>query len=385
MKPMGAPATSGSGSAGSTRHASVGAKSARRAPIEREWPAALIVMASMTFGASARAQCSANASSCLACHEAQGAHSVLGDRRPWHADHGFGDLCVACHGGDAQAASKDAAHADMREPLAMAQSSCGGCHSQDFAERALRYQVALGEASLRTPNAGARPTPPPSGARTIEPTVRGHSAPNRILAAGAVLIAGMLAALVARDRGLKRDVRPIAWLRAESWSAIAAGAWLGVTVAVSEAAYGQPIAASGAFERLAAYLGRAIFPQSPYYAYVMRPAITWPVWLMLGAVAGSFTSARLAGVARWRWLPDAQWTESFGTAPITRLIVGFLGAVLMQIGAGIAGGCTSGLAISGGAVLSPAAFVFMAAMFAGGIPTAAGWALLQKKKRARTR
>jgi hypothetical protein len=48
-------------------------------------------------------------------------------------------------------------------------------------------------------------------------------------------------------------------------------------------------------------------------------------------------------------------------------------AVLVQIGAGIAGGCTSGLAISGGAVLSPAAFVFMAGMFAGGIPAAWLW------------
>ena len=51
----------------------------------------------------------------------------------------------------------------------------------------------------------------------------------------------------------------------------------------------------------------------------------------------------------------------------------FIGAVLVQFGAGIAGGCTSGLAISGGAVLAPGAFIFMAGMFLGGIPTALLW------------
>jgi hypothetical protein len=43
---------------------------------------------------------------------------------------------------------------------------------------------------------------------------------------------------------------------------------------------------------------------------------------------------------------------------------------LIELAAGIAGGCTASLGVSGGAVLAPGAFVFMAAMFAGGIPTA---------------
>ena len=62
------------------------------------------------------------------------------------------------------------------------------------------------------------------------------------------------------------------------------------------------------------------------------------------------------------------------------MLVGFAGAVLVQLGADIAGGCTSGLAISGGAVLAPAAFVFMAGMFAGGIPTAWLWSRLGSRR-----
>ena len=48
----------------------------------------------------------------------------------------------------------------------------------------------------------------------------------------------------------------------------------------------------------------------------------------------------------------------------------FVGAIILEYGAGIAGGCTSGLAISGGMQLAPSAFLFMAGMFASGIPTA---------------
>jgi uncharacterized membrane protein YedE/YeeE len=48
----------------------------------------------------------------------------------------------------------------------------------------------------------------------------------------------------------------------------------------------------------------------------------------------------------------------------------FVGGVIVEYGAGIAGGCTSGLLISGGMLLAPAAFLFMGGMFASGIVTA---------------
>jgi uncharacterized membrane protein YedE/YeeE len=53
-----------------------------------------------------------------------------------------------------------------------------------------------------------------------------------------------------------------------------------------------------------------------------------------------------------------------------RWLIGFIGAVILEYGAGIAGGCTSGLAISGGMLLAPSAFIFIGAMFASGIVTA---------------
>jgi uncharacterized protein len=105
----------------------------------------------------------------------------------------------------------------------------------------------------------------------------------------------------------------------------------------------------------------------------MPPAITWHVWLVIGVLIGSWAASKLAGGVSARWLPDSQWRERFGPKRLARLAIAFGGAVLVQFGADVAGGCTSGLAISGGAALSPAAFLFMAGMFATGIPTAWFW------------
>lgn len=334
----------------------------------------IAVGALMGFAGDARGQCSSNASSCVSCHEAQGMRAVLSDGRPWHVDHGFGDLCVACHGGDPAATSEEAAHSGMRGPLSSPERSCTGCHADDALERAARYRASA------APGPAPRPPSPPPAAGSSGGAPRSSATANRVLAVVAVGLGLLLLVLLTRRRR-RRGLRLLDWLRAESWSPIVAGAGMGLTVALSAAAFGRPIAASGAFDSLAAYLGQRLFPGAPYYAYLMRPGITWQVWLVLGMVLGSFASASLAGTARPRWLPDAGWVEHFGARRSVRIFVGFAGATLMQVGAGIAGGCTSGLAISGGAVLSPAAFVFMAGMFAGGIPTALAWARLRSGRR----
>ena len=313
----------------------------------------------------AAAQCTSNASSCVTCHETHGLHPVLQGARPWHVDHGFGDLCAACHAGDPTAATKDQAHLGLRSPLVAPSVSCAGCHPADAQARAERY--------LATPPPSpppSNPSPPPPSSPS--PPARVGVSVDRVLAVLAALLSLALYFVLRRERGAP-PVALLAWLRAKTWNPFAAGALLGLVVAYSEVFCGRPLAASGAFDKLAAYPGRWLFPTSQYYGHVMTPGITWQVWLVIGVLLGSFVSSRLAGEARWRWLPDTQWQERFGPGRARRLVVAFLGAVLVQVGAGIAGGCTSGLAISGGAALAPGAFLFMAGMFAGGIPTAWLW------------
>jgi uncharacterized membrane protein YedE/YeeE len=192
-----------------------------------------------------------------------------------------------------------------------------------------------------------------------------------VLALVAVVLAGLLWLVFRRAASSRRGL--VAALRAPSWSPFAAGSLLGLVVAVSQVRYARPIAVAGAFDKLAAYLGRWLFPGSQYYALVMPPGIVWTVWVVLGIFLGAYASAKLSGTANKRWLPEVQWQARFGTSRVTRLAIAFLGAVLVQVGSGIAGGCTSGLAISGGALLAPAAFLFMVGMFAAGIPTAWLW------------
>ena len=94
--------------------------------------------------------------------------------------------------------------------------------------------------------------------------------------------------------------------------------------------------------------------------------------LMVGTIVGAFVAALLMGDFKFRWLPgpDPQWKAVFGTNRLKRALFVFFAGVIIEFGARMAGGCTSGLAISGAIQLSPAAFIFMAAMFASGIPIA---------------
>jgi uncharacterized protein len=107
-----------------------------------------------------------------------------------------------------------------------------------------------------------------------------------------------------------------------------------------------------------------------YFKFVMPPGISWEVILLVGVFAGAFVSAKLSGDFKLAAVPDLQWRRVFGPSIRKRWVVAFVGGVILEIGAGIAGGCTSGLAMGGGLFLAPAAFLFMAGMFISGIPTA---------------
>lgn len=327
------------------------------------WAIALVGLA----GTAAYAQCNSNASSCVTCHETQGLRSVIKGTQPWHAGHGFGDLCASCHGGERSVQDKERAHVGLRQPMSDTGLSCGGCHPNDTAARVDRYvALALARAEAERAKPAAPVVHDPTADRVLS-----------VLCAGLALVLG---AVLIKRRQVGPSPQPAPrsggrgslW-RAKTWSPVLAGALLGVVVAASAVFWGRPIGVSGAFDKLSAYVGAALFPGSQYYAYLMKPGLTPQVWVVLGLFLGSFAASALSGELRGRWLPDTQWEGRFGSSRLVRFVIAFLGGALVQLGAGIAGGCTSGLAISGGAVMAPAAFLFMAGMFAGGIPTAWLW------------
>jgi hypothetical protein len=163
------------------------------------------------------------------------------------------------------------------------------------------------------------------------------------------------------------------YVRKEEWSPYVAGGLLGLVGVLAVALTHNLLGASGAFENLAGLLGKAVAPKlfdNLYFNFIMPPGLTWQVMLLVGVFFGGLLGAVSAGTWKWRAMPDQQWTTVFGRSRWTRWGVAFFGAIVLEIGAGIAGGCTSGLAISGGMLLAPAAFLFIGGMFASGIVTA---------------
>lgn len=167
------------------------------------------------------------------------------------------------------------------------------------------------------------------------------------------------------------------YIRKEEWSPYVAGVLLGVVGIATVWASNNLLGASGAFENLAGMLGQALAPtafDNMYFNFIMPPGITFGVLLLVGVFFGGMLGAATSGTLLWGKKgaanSNAQWKRIFGPQLWKRWLLAFIGAIILEYAAGIAGGCTSGLAISGGMLLAPAAFLFIAGMFTSGILTA---------------
>jgi len=168
----------------------------------------------------------------------------------------------------------------------------------------------------------------------------------------------------------------IAYIRKDEWSPYVAGVLLGVVGILAVWLSDSLLGASGAFENLAGMIGQGLnIPafDNVYFNFIMPPGLSWSLVLFfgtfLGGLIGAATSKTLLWGKKGAANSDEQWKKIFGPQTWKRWLLGFIGAIILEYGAGIAGGCTSGLAISGGMLLAPAAFIFIGAMFASGIIT----------------
>lgn len=148
-----------------------------------------------------------------------------------------------------------------------------------------------------------------------------------------------------------------------------AGVGLGLVLLTSYVLVGRGIGASGGFSSVvaagtAALLGTARASTSPALAPYLTDGISSPLrdWLvleLLGVAIGGFLSAWLAGRARLIVERGPRLGKN------QRVIIAVAGGILMGFGAKLARGCTSGQALTGGALLSVGSWVFIATCFAG--------------------
>jgi hypothetical protein len=153
----------------------------------------------------------------------------------------------------------------------------------------------------------------------------------------------------------------------------AAGFGLGLVLLSAFVIMGRGLGASGAFSSLIAAGVNAVAPQhaagNRFYAEYLgggnqSPLLDWLVFEVIGVFAGGLISGALAG----------RIAKSIERGPSIskkwRIIFAFIGGALMGIGAKLARGCTSGQALTGGAMLNVGSWAFMMMVFAGAYASA---------------
>ena len=152
-----------------------------------------------------------------------------------------------------------------------------------------------------------------------------------------------------------------------------AGVGLGLVLLAAFVVMGRGLGASGAFSSLVAWLVGLVAPAhaeaNGFYAEYLEsgvghPLKDWLVFEVLGVLVGGFLSGLLAGRVR-------RTVEKGPRISVrSRFTLAFFGGALMGVGAKLARGCTSGQALTGGALLSAGSWAFMMMVFAGGYATA---------------
>jgi len=146
-----------------------------------------------------------------------------------------------------------------------------------------------------------------------------------------------------------------------------AGILLGLVLFTAFLLTGNGLGASGGLNRILVFFEDLVAPghvdRTPYLIAMAggdkNPLDSWIVFLTIGTIFGGFTSG---------WIFNRVSTETNRGPRVSkslRWFMAFIGGALMGFGARMARGCTSGQALSGGAVLSVGSWAFMFAVFAG--------------------
>lgn len=156
------------------------------------------------------------------------------------------------------------------------------------------------------------------------------------------------------------------------WNPYLAGVALGLVLLSAFVVMGKGLGASGASLRLGVAALSAVAPAHVAATPPLdrtwadgHPLDNWLVFEVAGVVLGGLVAAYTSGRLKLEVLKGPR----IGTASRIALAVG--GGVLMGAAARMARGCTSGQALSGGALLSVGSWAFMFSVFAGGY--AAAW------------
>ncbi len=148
-----------------------------------------------------------------------------------------------------------------------------------------------------------------------------------------------------------------------------AGLLLGCVLLASFVVLGAGLGASGGMARVGASLSMCVAGPhtlgSEYFGkWGARPLDYYLVFMLAGSFIGALLSALLANRAR------IQVERGAACSAKRRLVYALVGGVIVGFASRLAQGCTSGQALSGGALLLTGSIVFMLCLFASGYAVA---------------
>ena len=153
------------------------------------------------------------------------------------------------------------------------------------------------------------------------------------------------------------------------WMTYMAGVLLGLTLLASLLTLGAGLGASGGLARIGAEVESWFAPvhvaASGYFGpWGENPLSYYLVYMLAGVFLGGLVSAIFARRI------EPQIERGKAATARRRLALAAAGGVLAGYAARVAGGCTSGQALSGGAMLLTGSLIFMGCVFAGGFAAA---------------
>ncbi|WP_424963982.1 YeeE/YedE thiosulfate transporter family protein [Ekhidna sp.] len=152
------------------------------------------------------------------------------------------------------------------------------------------------------------------------------------------------------------------------WNPYVCGIGLGLVLLATFLVMGRGIGASGAMTSVVATGVQTVSKSHTeanafYMGYLgdgtIHPLKDWLVFEVLGVLIGGFVSGRLAGRNKIKIEKGPLLSNN------RRFLFAFTGGIVMAFGTKLARGCTSGQALTGGAMMNVGSWMFMIALFVG--------------------
>tara|TARA_R110000868_G_scaffold259361_7_gene517391 strand:+ start:13065 stop:13613 length:549 start_codon:yes stop_codon:yes gene_type:complete len=157
------------------------------------------------------------------------------------------------------------------------------------------------------------------------------------------------------------------------WNPYVSGIGLGLVLLSTFVVMGRGIGASGAMTSVVAATSNIVAPNHTqtnefYQGYLgdgtVNPLKDWLVFEVLGVLIGGFLSGAFAGRSKIKIEKGLNITTN------RRFQYAFVGGMIMAFGTKLARGCTSGQALTGGALMNVGSWLFMISLFVGAYATA---------------